>query len=104
MANDLGITESNLRNWKKQVDRHGSEAFLSSAERTDLEAENRRLRRELDIATEERDMLKKRRPSSRRSRHEVWFASTAIGISGRSVACASFCVLASRAYPSVYPP
>ena len=57
-AEDLGITESNLRNWKKQVDRHGSEAFLPSAERTDLEAENRRLRRELDIAREERDILK----------------------------------------------
>ena len=58
-AEDLGITESNLRNWKKQVDRHGSEAFLPSAERTDLEAENRRLRRELDIAREERDILQK---------------------------------------------
>jgi len=58
-ASDLGITESNLRNWKKQVDRHGREAFLPIAERTDLEAENRRLKRELEIAREERDILKK---------------------------------------------
>lgn len=45
-AADLGIGENNLRNWTKEVDRLGSQAFLPMSERTDIEAENRRLREE----------------------------------------------------------
>ena len=58
-SQDLGITESNLRNWTKAVNDLGSQAFLPMSERTDLEAENRRLKEELRIARMERDILKK---------------------------------------------
>lgn len=58
-ASDLGITESNLRNWSKAVDTQGSQAFLPMSERTDLEAENRRLREENRVLKMEREILKK---------------------------------------------
>jgi len=58
-ASDLGITESNLRNWTKAVDTQGSQAFLPTSERTDLEAENRRLREENRVLKMEREILKK---------------------------------------------
>ena len=58
-ASDLGITESNLRNWTKAVDTQGSQAFLPVSERTDLEAENRRLREENRVLKMEREILKK---------------------------------------------
>lgn len=58
-ANDLGITEGNLRNWTKAVDAQGSQAFLPMNERTDLEAENRRLKEENRILKMEREILKK---------------------------------------------
>jgi transposase len=56
---DLGITESNLRSWAKAVDRLGNQAFLPVKERTDLEAENRRLREENRVLKMEREVLKK---------------------------------------------
>lgn len=58
-ANDLGITEGNLRNWTKAVDSQGSQAFLPMNERTDLEAENRRLKEECRVLKMEREILKK---------------------------------------------
>jgi len=56
---DLGITESNLRNWTKAVETQGSQAFLPVSERTDLEAENRRLKEENRVLKMEREILKK---------------------------------------------
>ena len=58
-ASDLGVTESNLRNWTKAVDTQGSQAFLPMAERTDLEAENRSLKEEVRVLRMEREILKK---------------------------------------------
>lgn len=58
-AKDLGITESGLRGWTKAVQDLGSQAFLPVSQRTDLEAENRRLKEELKVARMERDILKK---------------------------------------------
>jgi len=58
-ATDLGIIESNLRNWTKAVETQGSQAFLPAGERTDLEAENRRLKEENRVLKMERDILKK---------------------------------------------
>lgn len=58
-AADLGVTESNLRNWAKVIDTCGSEAFKPASERTDLEAENQRLRKQLRHVEMERDFLKK---------------------------------------------
>ena len=58
-ASDLGTGESNLRNWTKAVDTQGSQAFLPVSQRTDVEAENRRLREEVRVLKMEREILKK---------------------------------------------
>ena len=58
-AADLGIIESNLRNWTKAVDTQGGQAFLPISERTDIEAEMRRLREENRVLKMEREILKK---------------------------------------------
>ena len=58
-ATDLGVGESNLRNWAQQVSERGAKAFAPLAERTDAEAELRRLREENRILKMERDILKK---------------------------------------------
>jgi len=58
-AADLGVIESNLRNWTKAVAARGSQAFAPISERTDLEAENRRLREENRVLKMEREILKK---------------------------------------------
>jgi len=58
-ASDLGVLESNLRNWTKAVATRGTQAFAPVAERTDVEAENRRLREEVRVLKMERDILKK---------------------------------------------
>src|SRR4030095_6885571 len=61
-ARDLGLTESSLRNWVEQAraDRTQGRTGLTTAEREELA----RLRKENRILLEERDILKKRRPSS----------------------------------------
>ena len=58
-AQDLGVGESNLRNWSHAVAAHGSQAFAPLAVRTDVDAELRRLREENRILKMERDILKK---------------------------------------------
>lgn len=58
-AEDLGINGQSLRTWTKEVEDLGSQAFLPKSQRTDLEAENRRLKEELRVARMERDILKK---------------------------------------------
>ena len=57
VARDLGLTESSLRNWVEQAraDRTKGKTGLTTAEREELV----RLRKELRIVQEERDILKK---------------------------------------------
>ena len=56
LAEELGISEQSLRNWRGQLDvDEGRASGLSSDEREEL----RRLRREVKTLTEEREILKK---------------------------------------------
>ena len=58
-ANDLNISESLLRAWDKLFAAEGPEAFRGHGIRTESEAELARLRREIAVLKEERDILKK---------------------------------------------
>jgi len=56
LAKELGCSPQSLRNWSRQLDvDDGDRDGLNTAERDEL----RRLRRELRIVTEEREILKK---------------------------------------------
>src|SRR6266550_3027451 len=59
IARDLGISDSALHTWRKQFAVHGKQAFPGKGHQTELEEENRRLRRENDILKQEREVLKK---------------------------------------------
>src|ERR1700687_5213717 len=59
VAHELGISDSAIHQWRKELAEHGPEAFPGSGHQTSLEEENRRLKRELEIARQERDILKK---------------------------------------------
>ena len=56
LARELGCSPQSIRNWARQLDvDEGKGAGLSSDEREEL----RRLRRELSVVTEEREILRK---------------------------------------------
>jgi transposase len=62
IANDLGVPESNLWRWKKELRKSGTRSFPGQGNRqqgTELEEEVRRLKEELLTVTMERDILKK---------------------------------------------
>lgn len=56
VAADLGIVESVLRRWKRELDHHGNKAFGGQGVARDEEL--MRLRRELAQVKKERDFLK----------------------------------------------
>jgi len=59
IARDLGIADSTLHHWCKEVAEAGSQAFPGSGHQTAGEEEVRRLKRELEVTRQERDILKK---------------------------------------------
>lgn len=62
VAEDLGLNESMLYQWKRQLLNAGDLAFPGNGKATpvsELEAENRRLRKELADAKQDREILKK---------------------------------------------
>lgn len=59
IEHDLGLTPKQLYAWRKQLERDGDEAFPGSGHVKDSQAEIRQLKRELEIARQERDILKK---------------------------------------------
>jgi transposase len=59
VARELGISDSAIHQWRKELAEHGPEAFPGSGHQAALEEENRRLKRELERTRQERDILKK---------------------------------------------
>ena len=61
LARELGIPRNKLYRWKEEIDRLGGEAFLRSGSEKSIEMadENKRLKKELDEAREDIEILKK---------------------------------------------
>jgi len=58
VARELGISDTSIHQWRKELAAHGDEAFPGSGHQTAQE-ELRRLKRELEVTRQERDILKK---------------------------------------------
>jgi transposase len=58
VARDLGIADSTLHHWCKLEASQGEQAFVGSRHQTAQEEELRRLKRELEVVRQERDILK----------------------------------------------
>ncbi len=58
IARELGLSDMSIHEWRKQLAAHGDEAFTGSGHQTAQE-ELRRLKRELEVTRQERDILKK---------------------------------------------
>ncbi len=59
VARELGISDSALYHWCKQLEDQGDQAFPGSGHQNAQEEEVRRLKRELEVTKQERDILKK---------------------------------------------
>jgi len=59
IARDLGISDTSIHQWRKELTEHSSQAFPGSGHQVAQEEEVRRLKRELEIVKQERDVLKK---------------------------------------------
>ena len=59
IARDLGIHPNSLLKWREQYHADGTNAFPGNGKLKPADEELRRLRRELEAVTEERDILKK---------------------------------------------
>ena len=59
IARDLAIADSTLHHWRKEIAEDGDKAFPGSGHQTAQEEEVRRLKRELEVTRQERDILKK---------------------------------------------
>jgi transposase len=59
VARELGISDTSIHQWRKELTEHGQEAFPGSGHQTAQEEELRLLKRELERVRQERDILKK---------------------------------------------
>src|SRR5439155_631409 len=59
VARELGISDTSIHQWRKELTDHGHEAFPGSGHQTAQEEEVRQLKRELERVRQERDILKK---------------------------------------------
>ncbi len=58
VARELGISDSSLHQWRKELAEYCSAAFPGSGHQTAQDEEVRHLKRELEIVKQERDILK----------------------------------------------
>src|SRR6266566_7697579 len=58
VARELGISDTSIHQWRKELTDHGPEAFPGSGHQTAQEEELRQLKRELERTRQERDILK----------------------------------------------
>ena len=58
IEHDLELPAGIIHKWRYRLKGHGSQGFVGKSYQTELEAEIRRLRRELEVARQERDILK----------------------------------------------
>jgi transposase len=59
IARELGVPDRVLYRWRRQLREEPETAFPGKGHQSELEEENRRLRRELERVQQERDILKK---------------------------------------------
>jgi transposase len=59
IARDLGVPERVLYRWRHELREQAERAFPGKGHQSELEEENRRLRRELELVKQEREVLKK---------------------------------------------
>ena len=59
VARELGISDTSIHQWRRELAANSSEAFPGKGHQTQLEEENRRLKRENEILRQEREILKK---------------------------------------------
>ncbi len=59
VARELGISDTSIHQWRKELTDHGHEAFPGSGHQTPQEEEIRHLRQENGLLRQERDILKK---------------------------------------------
>ena len=59
MEQELGLYQGALTTWRREIAVDPAAAFPGTGHMKPLEDENRRLRRELDVVREEREILKK---------------------------------------------
>lgn len=59
VARDLGVPERVLYRWRHELREQREQAFPGKGHQSELEEENRRLKRELDLLKQEREILKK---------------------------------------------
>jgi transposase len=73
LANDLGISHHNLARWRREYTNKGNLAFPGNGKQklTPEQEEIQRLKNELLIVKEERDILKKQWPSSQRNKSKI---------------------------------
>src|SRR6202046_1361575 len=78
-SQDLGVHQSQLRGWVKALADDPQHAFPGPGQMKPEQLEIAQLKREVLRLKAERDILKKPRPTSRRSRREVRFRCEAPG-------------------------
>lgn len=59
IARDLGVPERVLYRWRHELREQAERAFPGKGHQSELEEENRRLKRELELLKQEREVLKK---------------------------------------------